>query len=114
MNEAINKELCRGHTSGPFVQPPLTPFHCSPIGAVVKKDSSCRLIMDLSQPRGYAINEGILKEDFAVQYTHFDVATDMVNAQGSGCYMSKVDIKHTFRLLPVRPCDWPQTYSRCV
>ena len=63
--------------------------------------------MDLSQPKGSAINKFICKEDFVVQYTHFDVATDMVRVQGKWCYMSKVDIKLAFRLLPVCPCDWP-------
>ena len=42
-----------------------------------------------------------------MQYTHFDVASNMVRVQGQGCYLSKVDIKHAFRLLPVKPSDWP-------
>jgi hypothetical protein len=41
-----------------------------------------------------------------VQYTHFDVATDLVWIAGRSCYLSKVDIKHAFRLLPVRQRDW--------
>ena len=57
--------------------------------------------MDLSQPRGASINGHISKEEFSVQYTHFDTATDMVRAAGIGCLLSKVDIQHAFRLLPV-------------
>ena len=90
VQRAIMKELDRGHTSGPFKNPPFDITHCSPIGAVVKKDDSCRLIMDLSQPRG-----------------GFDTATDMVRAAGIGCLLSKVDIQHAFRLLPVHPSNWP-------
>ena len=107
VTEAIQKELERGHISGPFLTPPFPILHCSPIGAVVKSDKSCRLVMDLSQPRGRSINEFISKEEFSVQYTHFDRATDLVQAMGKGCLMSKVDIKHAFRLLPVRARDWP-------
>ena len=103
---AIDKELARDHTSGPFRYSPIVDLHCSPIGGIIKKDGSCRLIMDLSQPKGLSINEGILKEDFTVQYSHFDVATKLVREIGSHCLMSKVDIKHAFRLLPVRPEDW--------
>ena len=103
---AIDKELARGHTSGPFRYSTIVDLHCSPIGGIIKKDGSCRLIMDLSQPKGLSINEGILKEDFTVQYSHFDVATKLLWEIGSHCLMSKVDIKHAFRLLPVSPEDW--------
>ena len=99
-------EFPSGHTCGPFRHPPMVDLHCSPIGGIIKKDGSCRLIMDLSQPKGLAINECIKKEDFTVQYSHFDEATELVDRVGSHCLMSKVDIKHAFRLLPVRPEDW--------
>ena len=69
INKAIDKELLRGHTAGPFISPPFATLHCSPIGGVLKKDNSCRLIMDLSQPRGSSINEGIEKDEFSVKYT---------------------------------------------
>ena len=103
LNEAISKEISRGHTSGPFINPPLNNLHCSPIGSVVKKGKTCRLIMDLSQPRGYSINENISKDDYSVQYTHFDAATALVREAGSLCLLSKADVKHAFRLLPIKP-----------
>ena len=106
VTKAVIKELERGHTSGPFLNPPVHQLHCSPIGAVMKKDGSCRLVMDLSQPKGCSINEGILKEEFSVLYSKFDDAIKLVWSAGMGCYMCKVDIKHAFRLLPVHPSDW--------
>ena len=106
VTDAIEKELFRGHTAGPFTIPPFDDLHCSPIGAVIKKDDTCRLIMDLSQPKGWSIDENICKEDFSVQYTHFDRATDLVFEAGKSCLISKVDIKHAFRLIPVRKSDW--------
>ena len=69
---AINKEVARGHLSGPFSVPPVSQLHCSPLGSREKKDGSRRLILDLSQPRGNSINDGINKEEFSVQYSHFD------------------------------------------
>ena len=62
--------------------------------------------MDLSQPRGNSINDGINKEEFYVQYSHFDDATNMVHAMGKGCLMAKIDIQHAFRLLPVKQSQW--------
>ena len=106
IQQAIDKEIARGHTAGPFTQPPFPQTHCSPIGSAPKKDGTARLIMDLSQPRGYSINEGISKEDFSCDYSHFDDATDLVMKAGKGSLMCKLDIKHAYRLLPVRPDQW--------
>ena len=107
VDEAIRKELTRGHTSGPFLLPPFGHTHCSPIGAAPKPDGSIRLIMDLSSPRGQAVNEGIDQEIFACKYTKFDDAVDIVRTLGRGASVGKVDIKHAFRLCPVRPDQWP-------
>ena len=102
---AINKELSRGHTSGPFASPPMN-LHFSPLGAVRKKDGTHRIILDLSSPRGSAINEGIPRDEFSVTYSLFDEAVDLVNSLGPIVYMGKLDIKHAFRLCPVRLEDW--------
>ena len=104
---ALDKEVTRGHTMGPFYNPPFSILHTSPLGAVPKKDGSYRLILDLSYPKGSAINDGIDHDEFSVSYTAFDAATDMVGLLGPGAYMAKVDIKHAFRLCPVRPADYP-------
>lgn len=106
VQQAINKEIARGHTAGPFPDPPFPITHCSPIGSAPKKDGSVRLIMDLSQPHGSSVNDGILKEDFVCEYSHFDEATALVNEGGPGSLMCKLDIQHAYRLLPVRPDQW--------
>ena len=107
LTEAIRKEVSRGHTAGPFPTPPFPITHISPLGAVPKPDGSIRLIMDLSQPKGESINDFISKDEFPCNYTPFDEATRLVLKTGRGCYLTKVDIKHAYRLLPVRPEDWP-------
>lgn len=106
VTEAIRKELSRGHTSGPFIVPPVAPFHCSPLGAVPKKDGTYRIILDLSSPRGWAVNEGISKDDFSVKYSSFDDAVTLVRSLGKDAFMAKLDIKHAFRLCPVRQDQW--------
>ena len=103
---AIEKEIRRGHTAGPFPTPPFPITHCSPIGAAPKKDGSVRLIMDLSQPHGSSINDDISKEEFSFQYSKFDDATDLLMKAGPGSLLCKLDIKHAYRLLPVRPDQW--------
>ena len=63
--------------------------------------------MDLSQPHGKSVNEFISKDEFPTKYVHFDLATDIIHTMGKGCLLSKIDIKHAYRLLAVRPQDWP-------
>ena len=106
IQKAINKEISRGHTAGPFSSPPFPLTHCSPIGAAPKKDGSVRIIMDLSQPHGLSINDCISKEDFSCEYSHFDDATDLLMNAGRGSLLCKLDIKHAYRILPVRPDQW--------
>ena len=63
-----------GHIVGPFKEPPFPNLHCSPLGAVPKKDGSYRLIIDLSSPPGKAVNDFISKDDFSVTFSSFDDA----------------------------------------
>jgi len=107
VTEAIRKELVRGHTSGPFPCQPFPQFHSSPLGAVPKKDGSHRIILDLSSPRGFSINEGISQSDHSVHYSSFDSAVSLAKFAGPGCFMAKIDIKHAFRLCPVQLEDFP-------
>ena len=71
---ALQKEISKGHTAGPFSSLPLPNLQCSPLGVVPKKDGSWRIIMDLSSPRGSSINDFIDKEDYTLQYATFDQA----------------------------------------
>ena len=107
VSAAILKELQRGHTVGPFSALPFASFHCSPLGAVPKKDNTVRIILDLSSPSGESINDGIPHEFFTVKYSSFDEAASLVRDMGKGSFMAKIDIKHAFRLCPVHPDDWP-------
>ena len=106
LGEAVKKEVERNHTAGPFRTPPFPITHCSPIGAVEKDDGSARIVMDLSRPQGNSINEWISKDEFSVLYSKFDDAVKMVVDMGPGCFMSKLDVKHAFRLIPVHSSQW--------
>ena len=106
VTKAIAKELKSGHIAGPFATPPWPNLHCSPLGAREKDDGTFRLIMDLSFPEGDSVNTYISKDDFSVEYTGFDTATELVRRVGRNCLMFKIDIKHAFRVLPIRPSQW--------
>ncbi len=105
--DTIRREVERGHTVGPFSSPPFAITHCSPIGAEPKPDGTVRIIFDLSSPRGSAVNEHISKEEYSCSYANFDDAVRIVTDLGRGASMGKLDIRHAFRLCPVRRELWP-------
>ena len=107
LGEAIRTEVARGHTAGPFSAPPFSHTHCSPIGAVPKPDGSVRIIFDLSSPRGSSVNERISQDEYSCNYCNFDEAVGLVFRCGRGAFMGKLDVRHAFRLCPVRRELWP-------
>ena len=107
ISRAIRLELDRGHTCGPFCTAPLPDFRVNPLSARIKSDGSARLILDLSQPRGDSVNDGIDPEAFTCTYTSVDDAISLIfDNGGRGALIGKADIKHAFRLIPVRPDQW--------
>ena len=99
--------MARGHTAGPFASPPFDPFRCNPLGARVKPDGTVRLILDLSQTEGLSVNCFIDREAFTLQYVSIDQAMQALYEVGpQGALMAKADLKHAFRLMPVRPDQW--------
>ena len=102
------EETKLGRVAGPFEHMPFENLIVSPIGLVPKSSpGEYRLIFDLSYPDGFSINSGIAKEDSSVSYTRFDEVVHMVQHEGKGAYLIKVDIKSAFRLLPIHPHDFP-------
>ena len=64
------------------------------------------MIYHLSAPLGYSINDFIDPTTYTLTYCTVDDAYAVVNNLGPGTLLSKIDLKNTFRLLPVRPTDW--------
>ena len=106
ISEALAKECLAGRMAGPYDTPPLPNIHCSGLGVVPKKDSGWRTIYDLSSPTGCSVNDFIDPTRFFLHYCTIDAATAILNTLGPGTLMGKMDLKNSFRLLPVRRLDW--------
>ena len=63
------------------------------------------MIVDLSHPPGFSVNDGIPKHLRSLQYVTIDDAIHQVIKLGPGTLLAKADIKSAFRLLPVHPAD---------
>ena len=107
VSDYLLTECARNHMAGPFTHPPFPNLRCSGVGLVPKKSGALRLIMHLSAPEGSSINDGIDSEQFSLHYVTVDDAVRLIHKHGPGATLSKVDMKHAFRICPVSPEDWP-------
>ena len=109
---AIQTELTQGYMIGPFTDPPFDNYRVSPLGVATGKYSGKkRLILDLSSPHEehyvQSVNSYIDKTDYSLQYVTIDHAIDIIVKLGRGALLTKVDVKDAFRILPVKPEQWP-------
>ena len=64
MTQYIQEELKHGAIMGPFDSPPIS-CHISPFMTRPKADSDVRrMIIDLSWPKGQAVNDGVGKQSY--------------------------------------------------
>ena len=70
-------------------------IHISPLGVIPKKNKpgKWRLIVDLSSPAGFSVNDGISQEHSSMRYTCLDHLALLVNSVGRGALLVKADIK---------------------
>lgn len=104
----LAEEVTKKRVLGPFPTPPLPNLHTSPITAIEKKKrGTFRLIHNLSAPRGGSVNDAIPDHLKSVNYCYVqDVVQHILQSGANGQYMSKLDIKEAFRIVPVHPMDW--------
>ena len=109
VSKYIHEELTVNHIgeSGPTHVAHRFGIQISPIGVIPKKGrpNAWRLIIDLSSPEGYSINDGIDKEDCSFHYVSVDVAAAQIAESRQGALLAKMDIKQAYRNIPVAPQD---------
>ena len=109
----IEVEMTHQALGGPFRGPPVNGLHVSPLMTKPKRDSKYRrVIMDLSWPRGMAVNDGIDTESYidgpaTVTLPTTDYMAERILTLGPGAHMYKTDLARGYRQLRVDPWDWP-------
>ena len=103
VREYLAKEVPLGRIVGPIV-PSLAPANTqiSPFGVIPKphQPGKWRLIVDLSSPASYSINDGIEPELCSLHYLQAIVQS------GCGTLLAKMDVESAYRMVPVHPQDW--------
>ena len=106
----VQVERAHGALAGPFQGPPVEGMQLSPLMTHPKKDSRFRrVIIDLSWPKGAAINDPTWYIDGPANITlpTADYMADRLLQLGEGAYLYKSDLARGYRQLRVDPHDWP-------
>ena len=103
----LANEVALHRVAGPFASPPFPNLHLNSFGVIPKKGQpgKWRLIVDLSSPHGYSVNDGINPEEFSLQYIKVDQIIRMVSKYGAGAWMAKFDVEAAYRNIAVHPDD---------
>ena len=107
----IQEELQLGAIISHFVNSPTSSLPYSPIMTRPKPNSgACRIIMDLSCPKGCFMNDrvdkdGYLTSSFSLTFPTIDHLTDELTKIGHGAHIFKVDVRRAFHHLKVDPMD---------
>ncbi len=106
VREYLSEECAMGRVLGPFDPSSLPQVHISPIGVIPKSTpGKWRLIVNLSAPEPRSVNDGISKQLSSLSYISVRDAAKLIVAKGRGALLAKVDIKSTYRVVPIHPDD---------
>ena len=102
----IGTQISAGHMVGP-----LPPHECanvitSRLAVIPKKTpGQFRVIVDLSSPSNFSVNDNLHRNLTHVAYSSVDEAAAIMHNLGRHTLMAKLDIKDAYRLIPVHPQD---------
>ena len=110
VQQYLEKECSQGHIVGPLPLLQALPHaHISPFGVIPKSNQrgKWRLIVNLSAPDDFSVNDGIDGSLTSLTYVKVDDIIEQVLSLGKGSLMAKMDIESAFRIVPVHPDDRP-------
>ena len=106
----LQTETLEGAILGPFNYPPIHNLHCSPLLTRPKGPGKRRVIVNMSWPIGYSVNDHVqtnsyLNETFDLHLPTLDLLVDRIVALKGKCKLFKIDLSRAFRQLPLDPAD---------
>ena len=103
----IQTEIEAVRLIGPVNKSDYPNIDISHFGVIPKRSQpgKWRLILDLSFPSGFSVNDAINSELSSMKYATVDDAAKLVLVLGKGTRMAKLDIAHAYRNIPVHPDD---------
>ena len=108
----LREETGFGAILGPFTENPIDNCHYSPFLTREKSGSDKkRVIIDLSWPHGFFVNDGIdknsyLRTDFSFTFPSVDNITSELTRLGTAAHLYKIDVSRAFRHVKLDPSDY--------
>jgi hypothetical protein len=108
VEDYLKKECALGRVLGPFKKGSLN-VHINRFGVIPKphQPGKWRLIVDLSDPSGGSVNDGVDPILCSLSYKTVDDAVRVILHKGRGTLLAKLDLESAYRILPVHPDDRP-------
>ena len=102
----IQDQVDNGYMLGPFSQVESPNILVSRLGAIPKKAAGkWRVIVDLSSPSGYSVNDNLRRNLTHVAYASVEDAAVLMHILGRDTLMAKIDIRSAYRMVPIHPED---------
>ena len=106
VSSRVLSEVESGCPVGPLPPSQANQVHVSPVGLVPKPHSNkWRMIVDLSAPDGFSVNDGLRGDLCSLTYASVDKAVELILHLGQGTQLVKMDLKDAYRMKPVHPQD---------
>ena len=99
VKEYLAKECAEGRVLGPFNMDQFPLRQISIFGVIPKGSTGkWRLILDLSSPEGFSVNDGISPEWCSMSYITVEDAAKIITRLRRHTQLTKVDIKSAYRI----------------
>lgn len=112
----LEKESKNKAILGPFRDNPFkSGLKISPLNSLPKKETTerrvRRVILDLSFPKGFAVNDFISKDyhlgdKIEAVYPKVDDFINLIKQKGQGCLLYKKDLRRAYRQIPICPSNY--------
>ena len=90
----VDGERQAGRVLGPFDRGQFPMVQVSSFGVIPKSEpGKWRLILDLSSPEGFSVNDGVDKDLCSLSYMSVDEVAERVVEVGKGALLAKFDLK---------------------
>jgi hypothetical protein len=102
VSDAIAAWVSLGYAYGPVPEEDLP--HNAKVNGILtrtKPNGSVRIILNLSAPKGFRVNDGINKDDFPATMSSTEAWLAVLNKLGLGCSIMKVDFADAYKHVAV-------------
>ena len=107
VEDYLQKEIPLGRVIGPVSLSRVPSIQINHFGVISEnhQPGKWRLIVDLSDPAGFSINDGIDRDLYSLKYVSVDDAVRSIVDLGLGTLIAKLDIESVYRIVPLHPAD---------